>query len=326
MRPITTTMKRRACLVVAVAVAAACSGRAAPLTLPASLSAPQTFVSVRVGEENNRIRRVPLEEYVAGTIVSEVAPPTGDEAIIEQLLEVQAVVARTYAIANRGRHRAQGFDLCSTTHCQLYEPSRLKTSRWAASARAAAFETAGSVLWHRQAPARALFHADCGGHTIGAERVWGGAARPYLAAHRDDDVDGVVHSEWTFEVSAADLRRALNADPRTQVGRRLDTVRVMDRDVSGRAETVALNGEHERLVRGEDLRARLTRAFGARTVRSTLFTVRRDGAVFVFAGRGFGHGVGLCQAGALARIKSGAAPRTVLERYFPQTTIRTLAH
>ena len=317
-------MNTRACLLLVIAVAAGCSTRSERLTLPASLREPQVFLDVRIGEEKNAVRRVALEGYVAGTVISEVAPPYGEEAVIQQMHEVQAIVARTYALANRGRHAREGFDLCSTTHCQLYEPSRLKTSRWAASGRAAAVRTAGTVLWHKQAPASALFHADCGGHTISAEHVWGGTSRPYLTAHRDDDVEGVVHHTWTYEVTGAELLRALNADPRMSVGKRLDTVRVIDRDISGRAETVALHGERERLVRGEALRARLARVFGARTIRSTMFTITRDGTRFVVEGRGFGHGVGLCQAGAVARLKAGAQPRAVLERYFPNTTIRTL--
>jgi len=245
---------------------------------------------------------------------------------MERMYEVQAVVARTYALANRGRHSREGFDLCSTTHCQLYEPSRLKSSRWAPSGRDAAMRTAGSVLWHKQALAKPVFHADCGGHTSSAEHVWGGTARPYLVARADDDVEEVAHSAWRYEVPAADLLRALNVDPRMHVGRRLDTVRVMDRDVSGRAETIALDGERNRLVRGDDLRARLTRAFGARAIRSTMFTVVRQGSTFTFEGRGFGHGVGLCQAGALARLKAGSAPQDVLERYFPNTSLRTLGN
>ena len=324
MRPITRGMKCRACLLLVLAAAAGCSSPSLRLTLPPSLRTQPVFVTVRIAEQGNAVRRVPLEEYVAGTILSEVAPASGDERLIEQMHEVQAVVARTYAMASRGRHAADGFDVCSTTHCQLYEPSRLQTSRWAASARTAAARTSGMVLWHKQAPVTALFHADCGGHTSTAVNVWGGTARPYITARPDDDIEGVVHAPWRYEVPAAELLRALNADARMGVGRRIDTLQVVDRDVSGRADTVALHGERDRLVRAEDLRARLTRAFGARTIRSTMFTVRRERAAFVFEGRGFGHGVGLCQAGALARLKAGVALREVLSRYFPQTTLHTL--
>jgi stage II sporulation protein D len=325
--PITRTMKSWACaFALLVVLGAACSRPPMRMGLPSTGAAPKLFVTVRIREEGNAVRRVALEDYVAGSIISEVAPPTGDEAVIQKILEVQAVVARTYAVANRGRHRAQGFDLCSTTHCQLYEPSRLKTSRWAASGRVAAARTAGAILWHKEGPARALFHADCGGHTSAAAHVWGGAARPYLAAHADDDVEGVVHASWHYEVSVAEFLKALNGDARTRVGKRIDAVMVIDRDVAGRADTIALNGEQERLVRGEDLRALLSRAFGPRSIRSTMFSVHRDGGTLIFDGRGYGHGVGLCQAGALARIRAGASPEAVLLRYFPQTSVRTLSN
>lgn len=315
---------KRACLFAVVVLATGCSSAPARVALPASLRDASRVLDVKVGEERNTVRRIPLEEYVAGTIISEVAPPAGDESVIRRLLEVQAVVARTYAVANRGRHAAEGFDLCSTTHCQLYQPSRLTTSRWAPSGRAAAAHTAGAVLWYEQAPASALFHADCGGHTSAAVHVWGGTARPYLTAVRDDDVGGAVHASWRYELAAAELLRALNANPRTRVGKRIDAVKVLDRDAAGRAETIALHGEREQLVRGEVLRALLTRALGARTIRSTLFSVRREGQMFIFEGRGFGHGVGLCQAGALARIRNGATPDVVLARYFPHTRMRLL--
>jgi stage II sporulation protein D len=286
----------------------------------------RVMLRVSVAEQRNAIRVVPLEEYVAGSVISEVAPPTGDEAIIEQLLEVQAVVARTYALANRNRHRSQGFDLCSTTHCQLYQPSRLATSRWADAGRTATVRTAGDVLWYGQRPASTLFHADCGGHTSSSAQIGGGVSRPYLPARPDDDLEGDVHATWRFDTPLKELRQALNASPRMAVGSRLDTVEVLDRDVSGRAETIALRGQRERLVRGEDFRAQLTKAFGARSIRSTLFSVKRERDTLVFEGKGFGHGVGLCQAGALARIKAGATPRAVLERYFPQTIVRALSN
>ena len=318
-------MKSLACLL-SVILLTGCSTAPGRKVLVPEGRETRVKLRVSVAEQRNAIRVVPLEEYVAGSVISEVAPPTGDEAIIEQLLEVQAVVARTYALANRNRHGSQGFDLCSTTHCQLYQPSRLATSRWADAGRTATVRTAGDVLWYGQRPASTLFHADCGGHTSSSAQIGGGVSRPYLPARPDDDVEGDVHATWRFEASLKELRQALNASPRMAVGSRLDTVDVIDRDLSGRAETIALHGQRERLVRGEDFRAQLSKAFGARSIRSTLFSVKRDGDTLVFTGKGFGHGVGLCQAGALARIKAGATPRAVLERYFPQTIVRALGN
>jgi stage II sporulation protein D len=188
----------------------------------------------------------------------------------------------------------------------------------------AARATAGEVLWYDGAAADAVFHADCGGHTSAAADVWGGVAPPYLVGTADDGPAEAAHGAWRYDAPRGALQRALNADARTRVGPRLDGIQVLDRDPAGRAERVALHGSQERVVRGELLREVLTRALGARTIRSTWFDVHGDGEAIVFEGRGFGHGVGLCQAGALARIRAGARLPAVLQRYFPGTRLVTL--
>lgn len=277
-------------------------------------------IKVRVGQEK-AARSFTLEDYVRAAIISEYAPPDEDPRLVQQMLEVQSIVARTYAVANRGRHARDGYDLCSTTHCQLFEPSRLKTSRWASAARAAARRTSGQLLWHRGAPVNALFHADCGGHTSTSLDAWGGTRQPYLVAAPDDGPARDAHESWAYRIPLETLAKALNTDARTAVGKRLQTITIRARDRSGRAETVAVRGDRERLVRGEEFRSILARQLGARTMKSTMFDVRRDGDAFVFEGRGFGHGVGLCQAGALARLRAGTSVANVLRRYYPGTAI-----
>ncbi|HJR60230.1 MAG TPA: SpoIID/LytB domain-containing protein [Vicinamibacterales bacterium] len=305
------------------AIATGCS--VPPPTATLSPAARGTGQRLRVQvEEENAVRRVRVEDYVRAAVVSELAPTVADPAAVDRILEVQAIVARTYAIANRGRHSAQGFDLCSTTHCQLYQPSRLETSPWRQAVDGAVRRTSGRVLWHEGAPALALFHADCGGHTSTPVDAWGGTVRPYLSGAPDDGPAEPAHGRWTYSVDAGRVLEALNGDPRTEVGARLDLVTVLDRDPSGRAHTVGLHGGRERLVPGGVFRDVLTRHLGVRTVKSTLFDVRREASRFVFDGRGFGHGVGLCQAGALARIRAGAEPLDVLRRYYPGTSLRTI--
>jgi stage II sporulation protein D len=125
-------------------------------------------------------------------------------------------------------------------------------------------------------------------------------------------------------MSVAQARAALNKDARTTVGQRLDSIQIETRDKSGRALTVRLRGTRDIQVSGEDLRRVLTQTFGERTIRSTLFEVRRTGDKLVFTGRGFGHGVGLCQAGALARLRKGESPEAVLQHYFPGVRLRRL--
>jgi stage II sporulation protein D len=267
------------------------------------------------------VREIPLEEYVTATALSEVHPAMGDDAVAARMFEVQAVIARTYALSNRGRHAKEGFDLCSNTHCQVYDSARVKASRWSAAARTAVRKTAGEVLWFADAPARAVFHADCGGHTSNASAVWGGLGPAYLAATRDSGPAGNAHAGWIFEPKAAAVHAALNADQRTAVGARLDRIEIAGRDDAGRAEKILLRGTRTFIVRGEVFRDVLTRRLGVRTLRSTLFSVKKTRDTFVFEGKGFGHGVGLCQAGALARLKAGASADDVLAHYFPGTRV-----
>ena len=311
----------RLCLVLAV-LAAGCSSVPARNGLTPSVRDRAKPLRVQVAQDRNAVRTVRVEDYVRAAAISEFAPPSGDPDLVERMLEVQTVIARTYALANRGRHARQGFDLCSTTHCQLYEPSRLRTSRWADAAAIAVRRTAGAVVWHDGAPAVALFHADCGGHTSTSIDAWGGTERSYLKAVPDEGHDDSSHAHWTYAATPAAILGAINGDSRSRVGSRLDAISVVARDPSGRAATVKLEGARDAVIRGEDFRAILSRAFGPRAVRSTLFDVRREGREFVFTGRGYGHGVGLCQAGALARLRDGATPAEVLKRYDPGTTLR----
>lgn len=318
-------MRASFCAALAVVAAAGCSAPASRANLPGGTFPASRYLRVKVTEgANPEVRRVPLEEYVRVTSLSEFAPASGDPALVERMLEVQAIISRTYALAHLRRHAREGYDLCSTTHCQLFQPGRLSTSRWALAAREAVTNTVSQVLWYEGRPAAALFHADCGGHTSSSSQVWGGAGRPYLEAVEDDGPASDAHVTWQFESTLPEIRAALNGDARTRVGARLDGVTVLDRDEAGRAERVVLHSARDRIVRGEDLREVLSGAFGARSIKSTWFTVRRDRKVLRFDGRGFGHGVGLCQAGALARLRAGARPAAVLQRYYPGTRLVTL--
>jgi stage II sporulation protein D len=270
------------------------------------------------------VRQVGLEDYVAAAASSEVHPAVGDTVVAQRIYEVQAVIARSYAVTNRGRHASDGFDLCATTHCQLYEPARLTTSRWAGVVREAAARTAGEVLWFADAPARAVFHADCGGHTSDAAAVWGGVAPAYLSGRRDEVDGGAAHAEWAFDVTRDALRAALNSDTRTAVGEKLERVEIAGRDSAGRAEQIVLRGSRTFVVRGEVFRDVVTRRLGARTLRSTLFTVKLSRGTFAFTGKGFGHGVGLCQAGAVRLAGDGQSVVEILSHYFPGTRLRRL--
>ena len=97
----------------------------------------------------------------------------------EETLKAQAVAARTFALKHRNRHAAEGFDLCDTTHCQLYDKSAPN-----ANTDKAIKATFGETILSGDKLIEAVFHTDSGGMTEDSENVWGNAV-PYLRATRE---------------------------------------------------------------------------------------------------------------------------------------------
>ena len=273
-------------------------------------------------EPGGSVMVLDLEEYVVGSILAEADIRGLNPETAETVAQVQAILARTYALANQGRHTDEGFDLCSTTHCQVYRPVSMLSNQGASLARSAAQATAGFVVTHGGLPINALFHADCGGGTSDAGVAWGGPTPPYLHAVSDPFCLREEPAGWQFSVTAAELLAALNADPRTRVGADLYAVEPTEEDRAGRVATIVIRGDDSvSTVRGEELRHILTQRFGPRSLRSTRFTVARRDKQFVFEGRGWGHGIGLCQLGAAARAGAGHTPSEIFHHYYPGTAL-----
>ena len=223
------------------------------------------------------------------------------------MFEVQTIIGRTYAVSHLGRHASEGFDLCSTTHCQLYEPRAPAHVALGGGRRAKPSRTdRGHHPAFDGEPAEALFHADCGGYTSSAAAVWGGAGRPYLARSADDGAAQNAHARVAVSRSTRDALRARarrrSANARRRRGSTSIAVAAPRRRRPRGADRCCAAQTRDVIVRGEDFRevldARVRRTHDPQhAVRG-----RRDGATFMFSGRGFGHGVGLCQAGALARL------------------------
>ncbi|MGH9940087.1 MAG: SpoIID/LytB domain-containing protein, partial [Blastocatellia bacterium] len=281
---------------------------------------PSTQVAIKVRSiSENVTRELPLEEYLVGVLAAESSVENEIEA-----LKAQAVVSRTFALKNRGRHSREGYDFCSTTHCQRFVFLKTKSAVNAA-ARRAADDTAGVVLSDQSHGAHrvvdAYFHASCGGMTANIETLWGAPAPSYLRGVRDDFCATMPRRRWTQRIPADRLAKALRSDERANVGARLDSITVTKRDATGRAEIVAIDGARRRLVRGWDFKLIVGRSLGWQMVKSSRFEVSRAGDDFVFRGGGFGHGLGLCQEGAHVAARRGMSYRQILNHYFPGTRV-----
>jgi len=262
----------------------------------------------------NRVVSVPVEDYVLGVLSVEAAVEDEIEA-----LKAQAIVCRTYALKNRGRHSSEGFDLCSNTHCQQYVASNSQAPE---KMRRAVADTRGECLRDAQGQtADAFFHAACGGYTANFESLWATPGPSYLRGVRDDSCATMPNHDWTDEIPAVRLAKALASDPLTDAGRRIDDIIVTRRDATGRAEIISIEGERRRQVRGWAFKLVVGRALGWNLLKSSRFSVSRRGSMFVFRGSGFGHGLGLCQNGAHVMARRGATAEQILEKYFPGTRL-----
>jgi stage II sporulation protein D (peptidoglycan lytic transglycosylase) len=291
-----------------------------------SPSSGASSIKVHLVRENVT-QTLSLEDYVAGVLRAEGAVEAEPEA-----LKALAITIRTYALKNNGRHATQGYDFCSTTHCQRFvgtdagvmngltiATSSVLESRVSAAVRA----TEGQVLLDDHAqPIDAYFGASCGGETANIRDLWGVTPPFYLRGVRDEYCVAGPHAKWTDTISHSDLLRALKTDSRTDVGNRLDHVLVTKHDETGRAEFITLEGEQRKTVRGWDFKIIVGRALGWNVLKSSRFDIARSGSIFIFRGSGFGHGLGLCQEGAHVMAARGASYEKILEKYFPGTAVK----
>jgi SpoIID/LytB domain protein len=263
-------------------------------------------VSLRVGVlkpgGGYSVTTMPMETYVARVLAGEAVRDSEPAA-----LEALAITIRTFALANRGRHRADDFDLCDQTHCQVLRAAVEATER-------AAQVTAGRVLLMTSgAPASVYYSASCGGRTQLPSDVWPGAEDPpYLPSKDDDACQGAP--AWTAELHETDVVRALRA-----AGFRgeLRDLSIGSRNASGRVARLRLEGLRPDQISGQDFRVAIGRTLGWQHVKSTAFDLRKKDGSYRFSGHGSGHGVGMCVVGSARLAERGVSAEAILARYFP---------
>lgn len=255
---------------------------------------------------STRVETIAVDDYIAQVLAGEGQPRAGDAA--QQAL---AITARTFAIANRNRHRREGFDLCDTTHCQVVRPATATTAR-------AAQATSGRLLLNQGQPAFVFYSAWCGGRSELASEVWPGAVDyAYEPSVHDEACEG--EAGWESDVRVQDVERALRAAGLR--GDRLRGIRVVARNKSGRVARVRVEGFTPGEMSGHEFRMAVGRVAGFAAIKSTAFDLSRTGNGYHFRGRGFGHGVGLCVIGAGHRAAGGATADQILNFYYPGLTI-----
>lgn len=258
------------------------------------------------------VNYVLVEDYLYGVVPKEMPPSWNVEA-----LRAQSVAARTFALKNRKRHSAEGFDLCSTSHCQVYEgmPAEMRTTTEAVDS------TRGEVLFYKGAIMDALFHTDSGGMTESSEYVWGSPV-PYLRAVTEVQMQT---QPWNRTISMSEFAQKLEKNGRaigTLKEVRLSPLTVgkgsSDRSPSGRVRSAEFVGTKGRItLSGNELRSLFS-------LPSTLFSIRVGKTDINFSGYGSGHGLGLSQWGAKAFADKGKSYKDILFHYYTDVTLEKL--
>jgi len=321
-------------------------GRSETRTAPASLLviAPVARGLVRVGTREYRglvtvapgrsgvtaVNRVWMEDYLLSVVGGEMGQRAPNET---EALRAQAIISRTYALRNRGRRRSLGFDYHATVADQVYFGVSAENSL----AQAAVAETRGLVATWGGQPIDAFFYSTCGGRTEHGPEVFPGANRPYLRSVSDEGPSGAWcaispryawREEWTGPALREVLRRFLPGEAGVPASRitRVRDVRIGERTVSRRVRRLIVSlPDGDVGIASPSVREVLRPASGE-LLRSTAFTVkvtRNGGEVtrLVAEGHGNGHGVGLCQWGAVGRARAGHRYDQIIAAYYPGTRL-----
>lgn len=284
-----------------------------------AVSPSQRLIRLHLVRENVT-QMIPLEDYVRSVVATEGSTENESES-----LKALAIATRTYAVKNMGRHERDGYDFCSTTHCQRFRPTGSQDTYIAPAVIEAVEATRGEILRDSGGNvANSYFSASCGGATANMSTLWGGSAPPYLRGVQDEYCVNEPHHSWTDVISQAHLLKALQSDRRTNVGGQLQNVTVVRRDHSERAELIALDGDRRVTISGWEFKIIVGRALGWNLLKSSRFEIVRSGTNFVFHGQGFGHGLGLCQEGAHVMALRGFSYRQILAKYFPTTRMAAI--
>ncbi|MEI6615659.1 MAG: SpoIID/LytB domain-containing protein, partial [Cyanobium sp. ELA507] len=282
------------------------------------------------------LEEVPLERYLMGVVPHEIGAGSPPAA-----LAAQAVLARTWAVRNRGRYRADGYHLCADTQCQVYSDPRVAGP----AVRQAIAATRGLVLSAGGGPIHAVYHASNGGIAAALDEAWDVEPAPYLRPMADGDsafvaryplplaaaalpellrqgqgAYGAGHPlfRWQRQLTAARIGAALAA-PGQAVGQPR-SLRVLQRGPSGRVLALEVGGSSGVVVLRLDAIRRTLRELP-----STLFTLEPTGpGSWLVEGGGFGHGAGLSQAGAIDLARRGWSRERILQHYYPGATLQPL--
>lgn len=277
------------------------------------------------GDKIRAVNRVGMEDYLLSVISSEMKASASPE-----LLKAHAVISRSWLLSRmQDRSAHADFDVCADDHCQRYQGLTMAAGR---QVRTAIDETWGQVLRFGGRLCDTRYSKCCGGRTELFSTCWEDIDYPYLQSVEDpwcdcenDDILAQVLNDydqqtrdfhdWTVRFGAEELSALVRERTGIDFGE-IRALEALERGPSGRIKYLRIVGSRRSEVIGKELKIR--RALSASHLKSSAFSVERDPAgAFILRGRGWGHGVGLCQIGAAVMAANGRGYREILQHYYP---------
>lgn len=244
---------------------------------------------------------VNLESYVGGVVESE----SGGRSFIE-FYKVQSIICRTYALAHINRHFLDGFDVCDGVHCQVYrsktkEPLILQ----------AVSETNGKVIVDKNLNLiTAAFHSNCGGETANSGDVWA-ANLPYLKSVEDTFCRKMPNAIWKRRIDKDDWLNYLETKHKYPVGDSTACYKALNMTQYDREKEYVYGGVR---IPYKNIRSDWQ-------LKSAYFSIQEEQDSILIVGRGYGHGVGLCQEGAIRMAKIGYTYDYIISFYYKNVEI-----
>lgn len=255
------------------------------------------------GNRLKMLNKPELNHYIAGVVESEV----GKNAHIEYY-KLQSILCRTYALSNINKHGDYGFNLCDEVHCQAYK-GKSRSNPDILKATAATNDLV--VIDNELNLITATFHSNCGGRTMNSEDVWS-LPLHYLRSIPDTFCHSEPHAKWTKSIAFSDWESYLKNKFSLNVNSVENQIVIksysqVERDVFFTGKEIPL-----KTIR-KDWR-----------LNSTYFSIEHKNDSVHLTGKGFGHGVGLCQEGAMRMAKESYSYKSILNKYYKNVNLVNL--
>jgi stage II sporulation protein D len=247
------------------------------------------------------INEISLDNYIAGVVQAE-----SGRRSFQEFYKVQAILARTFALSHLQKHIAEGFNLCDHTHCQAYfgKTTELDIMK-------AVTDTKGKVVVDDNLNLiDAAFHSNSGGQTANSEDVWG-SRLPYLRSVIDTFSTKMPNAKWERKMAKEDWLSYLKLKHNYPI-----------QDSNARWLALTFKQDIRKpYIETNNIKVPLKNVRTDLQLKSTFFSISSQGDSVVFKGKGFGHGVGMCQEGAMRMAKLGYKYPDVINFYYQKTQL-----